>query len=258
MIRNGKKSNTLFMTVEDWYEKYPQMREKYEVVGEWDGVENRVEIKCKECQRSWNAIPYVLCVNKARCPYCKGSKTKYDTLYFKNLCDMHKFDLLSPCESATDEVIVKHRECNNILVRKANVLKKHFACPHCHVNSRGEKEIQETLNDYKIEYKKELTFSDLKGLKGGSLRFDFGIYKDGELIFIIEYDGKQHEEEIDDKLFKFNFDLIKAHDEIKDEYCKDNNIDLYRISYHKRRTISKIVTQLLSDYMLIPSQANES
>lgn len=33
---------------------------------------------------------------------------------------------------------------------------------------------------------------------------------------------------------------------------------IYRISYRKRRTVSKIMTQLLSDYMLIPSQANEN
>ena len=116
-----------------------------------------------------------------------------------------------------------------------------------------------TLEKYNIDYKKEVTFKGLKGLKGGSLRFDFGIYDNGKLLFLLEYDGEQHEHEIaKEARYAMDYKTIMKHDLIKESYCKDNNINLHRITYHNRRTVSKILTQLLIDYKLIPSQANES
>ena len=261
MIRNGKRSNTLFMELNDYILKYPKVSLKYEIVGEWKGVEERVETRCKSCGLSWNAIPYNLAKEKAKCPYCEGAKTKYDTLYLSNLCKINGFELLSKCNTVEDIVKVKHLKCGTIFEKKVNVLVRHFSCPACRINSQGEEKIRLTLEKYNIDYKKEVTFKGLKGLKGGSLRFDFGIYNNGELLFLLEYDGEQHEHEITRQAgsgYIMDYKTTKKHDLIKESYCKDNNIDLHRITYHNRRTVSKILTQLLIDYKLIPSQANES
>lgn len=259
MIRNGKKSNTLFLEKIDYINKYKDVFDKYIIVGEWKGCGERVETRCKHCGLTWNAIPYNLAKGKAKCPYCEGGKTKWDTLYLKTLCEMNGFELLSECNWASDTVVVKHKECGTTFPKNAKTLTRHWSCPNCNVNSRGEFDIKNVLSKYNINFKREITFHDLKGIKGGSLRFDFGVYsKDNELLFIIEYDGNQHEEGYTTNYVNFDAETTRKHDKIKNEYCKTHNIDLYRINYHNRRTVSKIVVKLLKQYMLIPSQDNES
>lgn len=50
--------------------------------------------------------------------------------------------------------------------------------------------INNLLIENNINYKKEYSFIDLKGIKGGPLRFDFAIFDDNNnLIELIEFDG---------------------------------------------------------------------
>lgn len=100
------------------------------------------------------------------------------------------------------------------------------------IKSWGETQITYLLNEAGANYKREVTFKDLHGLKGGSLRFDFGIYdKEDKLIALIEYNGRQH--------YTFNsnwnqseeeFKLLQAHDDIKRRYCKEHDIKLYELN----------------------------
>ena len=52
-----------------------------------------------------------------------------------------------------------------------------------------------------------------------------------ELIVCIEYDGIQHFEPIERFGGKEEFSRTKIRDNIKTQYCKDNNIKLIRIPY---------------------------
>ena len=62
-------------------------------------------------------------------------------------------------------------------------------------SSRAEITIEEILTMAGIDFKEEFTFSDLISTSGRPLRFDFCIFDDdGEIDFLIEYQGKQHEE----------------------------------------------------------------
>lgn len=58
------------------------------------------------------------------------------------------------------------------------------------VISHGNKKIEELLNDNKIDFAKEFSFNDLIDID--KLRFDFAIFKNNQLKYLIEYDGKQH------------------------------------------------------------------
>ena len=57
----------------------------------------------------------------------------------------------------------------------------------------------------------------------------------------IEYDGKQHFEPIKHYGGDIAFAELKKRDEIKNEYCKANNITLLRIPYWEYDNISKIL-----------------
>lgn len=59
--------------------------------------------------------------------------------------------------------------------------------------SRGEIKIHEILEANDINFKEEYEFAGLKAPSGRPLRFDFAVFDDdGNLDFLIEYQGKQH------------------------------------------------------------------
>lgn len=107
-------------------------------------------------------------------------------------------------------------------------MRKQYSCG-CETTSHGEKKIKELLDEAKIEYIQEKTFSDLRFKDTNSLaRFDF--YVNGE--YIIEYDGRQHfikGEGVFDNEEKFA--KTQQHDEIKNNYCKEHSIPLIRIPF---------------------------
>jgi hypothetical protein len=53
--------------------------------------------------------------------------------------------------------------------------------------SRKEEEISVILNSNHIDYKRQFTFADLRDK--GLLRFDFAIFKDENLLGLVEYQG---------------------------------------------------------------------
>ena len=93
------------------------------------------------------------------------------------------------------------------------------------LKSKYEKQIESILIDNNIQYKKEYTFEDLKGKKR-NLRFDFAIFNNNKLVYLIEYQGKQHFSSIDFWGGEEKFLERKNYDKIKEEYCNNNNIPL--------------------------------
>ncbi|RKI36697.1 hypothetical protein D7V86_25315 [bacterium D16-51] len=100
-------------------------------------------------------------------------------------------------------------------------------CPQCR-ESKGERKIRIWLNNKHIVYQTQKSFKDCRDIK--PLPFDFYLPAYNTAI---EYDGKQHYKPI--KYFggKERFEYIVKHDNIKNEYCKNNGISLLRIPYFK-------------------------
>lgn len=99
------------------------------------------------------------------------------------------------------------------------------------IRSWGETQIAYLLNQYNLPYKKEVTFPDLFGTGGGKLRFDFGVYNEDALLCLIEYDGRQHAEFNENwRQTREFFEQLQEHDRLKNEYCEQNNIKLYRLT----------------------------
>lgn len=98
-------------------------------------------------------------------------------------------------------------------------------CPICNT-SKGEILISNILDKYKIKYIPQKKF---KGLKyKNSLIFDFYL---PEYNCCIEFDGEQHFRPIECWGGEKVFEDIKNRDIIKNNYCKLNNIKLFRFSY---------------------------
>lgn len=99
--------------------------------------------------------------------------------------------------------------------------------------SAGELKIRNILDEHNIKYKTQYTFDDLIISSGGILRFDFAIFDKDELLFLIEYDGRQHYDGPEAKWTQgASLEVIQQHDNQKNKYCKEHNIILKRIPYY--------------------------
>jgi hypothetical protein len=119
------------------------------------------------------------------------------------------------------------------------------SCPMCMLYSKKEIIIANILKDYHIDFIKEKTFSDCVNVSTGrKLRFDFYLTK---FNICIEYDGIQHFKPI--TFWGGNIDTLleyKLRDKIKNDYCKINNIKLYRINYKENfiKKLQNIISKL--------------
>jgi len=113
----------------------------------------------------------------------------------------------------------KHGKFNQ---RLNNHIHQANGCPLCS-ESKGEIEIENILIDKFIKHERQKKFEKCKNNK--KLPFDFYLI---DYNICIEYDGIQHYSPIygEDNLIKTN-----KNDNIKNEFCLNNNIRLIRIKY---------------------------
>jgi hypothetical protein len=102
-----------------------------------------------------------------------------------------------------------------------------IGCPYCK-ESKGEKIISIILKEKNIEYIRQKTFNECKYKE--LLKYDFYLpYYD----ICIEFDGRQHFESFEYFGGEKGFILTQKRDKIKNDYCKKNNIKLFRILYNE-------------------------
>lgn len=110
------------------------------------------------------------------------------------------------------------------------------------VSSYGEKIISQYLEKRNINYASQYTFPDLLSFNGYRLRFDFAIFKDNKLSFLIEFDGRQHTKGPEGTWsHSTSLEEIQFNDNLKNIYCKKNNIELVRISYEQIKDLENIL-----------------
>lgn len=96
--------------------------------------------------------------------------------------------------------------------------------------SKGEEEIVKILQKQNISFVKQYIFSDLRGKNEVPLRFDFAVFYKEKLFCLIEYQGLQHYQNIYN-LSEEDWKYSLKRDNMKKEYCQNNNIPLIEIKY---------------------------
>ena len=105
--------------------------------------------------------------------------------------------------------------------------------------SRGEIKIEEILEEAGLPFKMEYIFPELKSPNGKPLRFDFVIFDDdGNIDFIIEYQGRQHYEASSKFGGKRGLYQQQHNDNKKRRFCALNDITLVEIPYTEENLIS--------------------
>lgn len=108
-------------------------------------------------------------------------------------------------------------------------------CPKCN-NYKGEIAVRKFLIEHDIEFEEQKRFENCRDKN--PLPFDFYL---PQYNLCIEYDGSQHFnpfafhfKDISEKEKLENFKYIQNHDEIKNNYCKNNGISLLRLNNLKK------------------------
>ena len=91
--------------------------------------------------------------------------------------------------------------------------------------SKGERAIREFLTDNNVEYIPQHKFKNCRNIR--PLPFDFYL---PEHNICVEYNGRQHYESVDIFGGDTTFKLQKRKDDIKKNYCHDNDITLIIIN----------------------------
>lgn len=99
-------------------------------------------------------------------------------------------------------------------------------------SSRGEIKIYDILTMAGVDFKEEYSFSDLISSSGRPLRFDFCVFDDeGEIDFLIEYQGIQHYEQKSKFGGARGLYQQKYNDKQKRDYCAAHGYKLITIPY---------------------------
>lgn len=107
--------------------------------------------------------------------------------------------------------------------------------------SVGEKKIADYLDGCNIQYVREKKFDDC--IDKRALPFDFYV---PEYNLTIEFDGQHHYFDI---WGAEHFERTQHHDKIKDQFCRDNGINMLRIPYWEGRNVDKLIGDKLSNIL---------
>lgn len=176
---------------------------------------------CKKCDDKYldndKFIKHANQIHNNRYDY---SKTDYinSLCYIKIKCPIHGFFYQKP---------VNHLQGSG--------------CQSCKM-SHGQNKIYVTLNKYGIIYQKQKIFHDCRSVKNRPLFFDFYL---PDFNVCIQYDGEQHFKPIEYFGGQDGFQQTQIRDNIKNQYCKNNNIKLIRIRYNEN--VQNIIKEIIFD-----------
>lgn len=205
-----------------------------EYIGGYVEPHKLATFKCKKCNYIWNATAYEVYSGKSHCRNCLPSPylMSEDNIKEKIKQNNPTIEYVHGYTGSLNKATFRCKKCGNIWDATAfAVYLGNTGCPKC-AFSKGEDRIANYLENRKIPYEHGYVFDDCKNIY--NLPFDF--YLSAKNL-CIEYDGEHHffpiirsksmtSEDAEEK-----FRQIQMRDTIKNNYCKDNNINLIRIPY---------------------------
>lgn len=237
-------------------EFYSIFGNEYELLSEYENNREKISVKHK-CGHIFKATPNNLLSKKSGCPICAGNQKKTLEKFKKQVYELEggEYEVLGEYRGTNYKILMYHNECDNCYETTPKHFLKGSRCTIC-CESNGEAKVRKVLNKYNIQYSKQFRFDDCRGKKY-PLPFDFAIFKNNELLLLIEVDGEQHFKPVNfngidnDKAIKL-FNDTKNRDNIKNKYCKENGIKLLRIPYFDIENAEELITSNMG----IPSEAD--
>lgn len=221
------------------------------------------KLKCVDCGEIWEGnIKNIIQNLKDKkmdstfgCPKCSNKKS-FSSKSYQELLNKkfnNKVTLLSEYINANSYVILQCNHCLKEKKLRPNGIMKYTEDTICDCGenrkSLAEITIMNYLNSLNIPFLTEFAFPNLK--HKALLRFDFIIFTKNKFI-MIEFDGEHHSKE--NSLYFSNECIVR--DNMKNDYCKLNDIPLLRLSYIdlKNKTLIKKLYTFLKDNNISEAQ----
>lgn len=222
------------------------------ICGCWQVIERDMNPKSKSHETFWRS-KCLICGNIASvrkgnldknpkyCNNCKGLSTrswKVGDRFGKlviidrgKCCGNHSYvKVQCDCNSEPFEVRLDHLKGQNH--------SKTISCG-CTSESSGEIKIRQILESMNINFQTQYRITNENG---ELMVFDFAIFKNGKVVKFIEFNGQQHYQPIEFFGGEETFELQKARDARKTEYCSAHAINLQWVPYYDYDSIN-------SDYL---------
>lgn len=188
-----------------------------------------------EYKIAWNTFQ-----SGSRCPKCSGLMKLTNEEIVQKMYELLGDEYTKLDDNyinATTKFPIRHELCGHEYEVNWNNFKSGKRCPKCN-QSKGERFISDYLTNKNISFTAQVRFNDCKHKL--PLPFDFGIIdKNKKIIALIEYDGQQHfkpsrfKTSTTQEQAEENLKQTQLRDQIKNQYCKENNIPLLRIKYNE-------------------------
>lgn len=227
-----KCSNCVKRSHEQYVNEVAIVNSDIEVIGQYINMKEPILHICKKHNIQWKTSPSII-MQGCGCPECGKEKlrkqqTKTHNQYINELKDINpNITVIGTYKGANTSILHKclidgnewHSTPGNILFGNG--------CPQCN-ESKGERKIRLWLDNHNIIYETQKSFRHCRDKK--PLPFDFYLPNKRTAI---EFDGEQHYKAINHFGGIKAFEIRQKHDNIKNEYCKNNGISLLRIPYFK-------------------------
>lgn len=194
---------------------------------DYKNMYTKIKVKCRE-HGIFHSTPTTL-IRGHGCIHCSDRKRK--TLYFLKFKKLAREIHGDKYDYSLVNYTYRHEKVN-IICPIHGVWEQ---TPHGHLSGRGcevckesigERDIRKLLEHNNIKYEPQKVFEGCKFKR--NLKFDFYL---PQYRICIEYNGRQHYESVDLFGGKLGFESTKKRDNIKKEYCLNNNIPLIEIKY---------------------------
>lgn len=214
-------------THEEYVIEVAKINSNINVIGKYINARKPILHQCKIDNYQWIAAPTNI-LNGHGCPICAGYKKKTHEEYVKELADINcDIEVIGEYIDSLTPILHKCKVDGYEWTARPSALLYGEGCPKCKT-SKGEKAIANWLNNKNILYDSQYTFNDCKDKN--MLPFDFYL---PDYNLCVEYQGKQHYEPVGYFGGEEKFCIQQRHDQIKRDYCANNNILLFEIPYFK-------------------------
>lgn len=217
---------------------------EYDILSMYVNNKSKVKMKHIICGHNYEVTPRDF-LGGNRCPKCFGNKKKTTEEFKDDVYNLvfNEYLVYGEYVNAHTLINMKHNICGTEFNTKPNNFLSGKRCPQCN-ESKGESKIRIFLSNNLLLFKNQYKIKKCKNFY--PLPFDFAVFdKNKKLTLLIEYDGEHHFRPIDfyggEKYFKY----VQKNDQIKNMYCKENNIPLIRIPYWDFDNIEKILNKEL-------------
>ena len=209
----------------------------------WRGANNKLTEKCLKCGHVYNRYPVNVLQCFDSCPNCNSGadKLKIDFNEIQKRIDdsfgKNQYKLLDYKGQLNKHNKIKCLSCGLIFeTHMVSFIDSSRGCPKCkRFKSKGEQLVQKYLEENNISFEPQKRF---KECNNNLSSFDFCAYDKDNKMYLIEVNGIQH--------YKDNprcggLETIRRRDELKKQFCEDNNIPLIIISYKELNKINDIL-----------------